>query len=75
LSIQGITLAAIEKLWGRVGVLMVISCDAKMIRPATQIDYVGGNERGAAGENAVCALDLLVKSMWKNFPVWDGGQN
>jgi hypothetical protein len=54
---------------------MVISCDAKMIRPATQIDYVGGNERGAAGENAVRALDLLVKSMWKIFPVWDGGQN
>jgi hypothetical protein len=34
-------LAAIEL--GRVGVLMVISCDAKMIRSDTQFDYVGGN--------------------------------
>jgi hypothetical protein len=34
-------LAAIE--FGRVGVLMVISCDVKMTRPETQFDYVRGN--------------------------------
>ena len=38
---SGWMLAAIE--FGRVGVLMVISCDVKMTRPETQFDYVTGN--------------------------------
>src|ERR1700690_1778196 len=46
-SSHGITLAAIEKLLGRLGVLMVISCDAKMIRSDTQFDYVRGNANKA----------------------------
>src|ERR1700691_4224943 len=63
LSSHGITLAAIEKLLGRVGVLMVISCDAKMIRPDTQIDYVRGNLNDARLMRRPSGLpDLLIKS-------------
>jgi hypothetical protein len=63
LSSHGITLAAIEKLLGRVGVLMVISCDAKMIRPDTQIDYVRGNANDARPmRTSSVLLDLLIKS-------------
>jgi len=47
-------LAAIEL--GRVGVLMVISCDAKMIRSDTQIDYVGGNVNVARSTRALTVL-------------------
>jgi hypothetical protein len=64
-------LAAIEL--GRVGVLMVISCDAKMIRSDTQIDYVGGNANEARPTGTLSVLlDLLIKSTLKKFPCWGG---
>ncbi len=43
LSSHEITLAAMAKVSGRLGALMVISCDAKMTRPDTQFDYVRGS--------------------------------
>src|ERR1700683_1766749 len=63
LSSHGITLAAIEKLLGRVGVLIVICCDAKVIPPDTQIDYVRGNLNDARLMRRPSGLpDLLIKS-------------
>jgi hypothetical protein len=71
LSIHGITLAAIEKLLGRVGVLMVISCDVKMIRSDTQFDYVRGNVNETVDENAGCAVGFIGKINVEKIS-WDG---
>jgi hypothetical protein len=38
---------------------MVISCDAKMIRPDTQIDYVRGNVNDAPDQNTGWAVGLV----------------
>ncbi|HEX7566177.1 MAG TPA: hypothetical protein VF396_23440, partial [Bradyrhizobium sp.] len=66
-------LAAIEL--GRVGVLMVISCDAKMIRPDTQIDYVGGNVNETSPMRTLSAVGFIDKIVVeKNFLSWGGGQ-
>jgi hypothetical protein len=46
-------LAAIEKVLGRLGVLMVISCGVKMIRSDAQFDYVRGNVNEALPTGAL----------------------
>src|ERR1700722_13867608 len=71
LSIHGITLAAIEK--GRVGVLLVISCDVKMSHSDTQFDYVRGNVNKALPQRTLAVLSDLTKWWSVKFTCWEDG--
>jgi hypothetical protein len=55
---------------------MVISCDAKMIRSDTQIDYVGGNANEARPTGTLSVLlDFLIKSSPKKIPLFGAAAN